>query len=173
MNGVATVYRLTTILAAAAAFICADGPASARDTTQGPRIGLSLAIVSNGLVTYKIPNGPGGLELSSNAPGTITVSSGSNSVTVRGPALTLSGGVVLAPFATPGVHVAPNSDGSYTAVLDTPLGEWTDTDTPEKKETASRLSKDLAQQLADADFGDRTVTAGRCVAPLSNNSASP
>jgi hypothetical protein len=176
MNGVAAASRLTTILAALAAFTGAaglvsslgPGLASARDTTQGLRIGLSIAIVSDGVVTYKIPAGPGGLELSSNAPGTITVTSGSNSVTVRGPALTLSGGVVLAPYSTPGVRITPNGDGGYTAVLDTVLGELPDTDTPEKKEAASKLARDLA----DADFGDRTTAAGRC-GPPAINSASP
>jgi len=169
MNAVVTVSRLTTILAATTAFMCAIDLATARDTTQRLRIGLSIATVSNDVVTYKIPNGPGGLELSSNAPGTITVTSGSNSVMVRGPALTLSGAVVLAPFSTPGVRITPNSDGGYIAVLDTPLNELAGTGTPEETEAGSNL----AQKLIDADFGDRTVTAGGCVAPSSENSASP
>jgi hypothetical protein len=191
MNAVATVSRLTRNLAALAAFMCAaglsTGLATARDTTHG----LSVAIVSNGVVTYKIPNGPGGLELSSNGPGTITVTSGSNSVTVRGPSLTLSGAVALAPFSTPGVRVTSNNDGGYTVVLDMPLAELPDIDTPE--ETAIRLANDLARELTDADFGDRTndrakdrtksptpapgpvsactcarMTADRCIAPPDN-----
>jgi hypothetical protein len=169
MNGVATVSRLTTILTAAAAFISTADIAKARDGTRG----LSVAIVSNGVVTYKIPTGPGGLELSSNGPGTITVTSGSNSVTVRGPALTLSGGAVLAPFSTPGVHAMPNDDGGYTVLLDTMLSVLPDPEMPDSIEATSRLAKDLAQSLADADFGDHTVAAGRCMAPLSDNSASP
>jgi hypothetical protein len=174
MNGVATGSQLTTILAATAAFMCATGIATARDTTQGPRIGLSVATVSNGVLSYKIATGPGGLELSSNAPGTITVSSGSNSVTVRGPALTLSGNAVLAPFSTPGVHVTPNEDGGYTVVLDTLLSVLPDPEMPDSIEATSRLAKDLAQELADADFGDRTHrTGGRCMAPLPETSASP
>jgi hypothetical protein len=182
MNGVATVSRLTTVLAAIAAFTCATGIATARDTTQGLRIGLSVAVVSNGVVTYKIPNGPDGLEVSANAPGTITVTSGSNSVTVRGPTLTLSGGVVLAPFPTPGVRVSQNTEGGYTAVLDTPLGDLPDTDIADEKGIGSQL----AQDLADADFGDAQKTsgqppacgvrapvtaAGRCVAPFAETSA--
>ncbi len=177
MNGVATVSRLTTILLTTAAFTCAADIATARDTTGG----LSVAIVSNGVATYKIPSGPDGLELSSNGPGTITVTSGSNSVTVRGPSLTLSSGAVLAPFSTPGVSVTPNSEGGYTVELDTMLGVLPDPEMPDSIEATSRLAKDLAQslaqdlaqKLADADFGDRTVTDGRCVAPLSGNSASP
>ena len=169
--------RLTTILTAAATLICTAENATARDTTQGQRIGLSVAIISNGVTTYKIPTGPGGLELSSNGPGTITVTSGSNSVTVRGPSLTLSGAVMLAPFSTPGVRVMPNSDGGYMVELDTLLAVLPDPEMPDSIEATSRLAKDLAQSLAhdlaDADFGDRYATAGRCVAPLSDNSASP
>ena len=178
MNGVATVSRLMMILAATAALTGAANIdlAAGRDTAHGLRpglrAGLSVAIVSNGVVTYKIPNGPGGLELSSNGPGTITVTSGSNSVTVRGPSLTLSGAVALAPFSTPGVRVTPNSAGGYTVVLETLLSVLPDPDMPEPTEAASRVAKDLAQELADADFGDRTVTAGRCMAPP-DNSASP
>ncbi len=127
MNRVARVSRLTTMLAATAAFMCATGLATARDTTNG----LSIAVVSNGVVTYKIPTGPEGLELSSNGPGTITVTSGSNSVTIRGPAITLSGGAVLAPFSTPGVRVMPNSDGGYTVVLETLLSVLPDPEMPE------------------------------------------
>ena len=94
-------------------------------------------------------------------------------MTIRGPAITLSGGVVLAPFSTPGVHVTPNSDGGYTVVLDTLLSVLPDPEMPDSIEATSRLAKDLAQSLADADFGDRYATAGRCVAPLPDNSASP
>jgi len=164
MDGVATVSRLT-VLAATLALICATDIATARDTTPG----LSVAIVSNAEVTYKIATGSGGLELSSNAPGTITVTSGSNSVTMRGPSLTLSGHAVLAPFSTPGVRVMPNSDGGYTVVLETVLSVVPDPEMPDSIEATSRLAKDLA----DADFGDRYATAGRCIAPLPDNSASP
>jgi uncharacterized Zn-binding protein involved in type VI secretion len=169
MNGVATASRLTTILAATATFMCAAGIAAARDTTHG----LSVATITNGVVTYKIPTGPQGLELSSNGPGTITVTSGSNSVTVRGPAITLSGGVVLAPYSTPGVQVTPNNDGGYTVVLDTLLRVLPDPDLPDSTEATRRLANDLARELADADFGDRAVTAGLCIAPSSEKSASP
>ena len=169
MNRVARVSRLTTILAATAAFMCATGLATARDNTNG----LSIAVVSNGVVTYKIPTGPEGLELSSNGPGTITVTSGSNSVTIRGPAITLSGGAVLAPFSTPGVRAKPNSDGGYTVVLESLLSVLPDPEMPDSIEATSRLAKDLAQSLADADFDDRYATVGRCVAPLPDNSASP
>jgi len=161
MTGVSTVTRLT-IVPAAAAFICAAGVATARDTAHG----LSVAIVSNGVVTYKIPNGPDGLELSSNGPGTITVTSGSNSVTVRGPSLTLSGAVALAPFPTPGVRVTPNNAGGYTVALDMPLAELPDIDTPE--EVATRLAKDLARELADADFGDGGEMASKSASTLAS-----
>jgi hypothetical protein len=170
MNGVATVSRLTTIITATLALICATEIATARDSGHRDTDGsLSVAIVSNGLATYKIPSGPGGLELSSNGPGTITVTSGSNSVTLRGPSVTLSRGAVLAPFSTPGVRVMPNSDGGYIAVLETALSVLFDPEMPESMEDGNKLAK----ELADADFGDRTKTAGRCVAPSSENLASP
>ena len=183
MNGVKTVSRLTALLAVAVTFLAATDIALAKDSghddsTGGP----SIATVSNGVVTYLIASGRDGLELSANAPGTITVTSGSNSVTVRGPMLTLSGSVVLAPFPTPGVRVTQNTEGGYTAVLDTPLSDLPDTDVTDKKDIGSRL----AQDLADGDFGDaqRTssqppacdvraplITAGRCIAPFAETSA--
>jgi hypothetical protein len=164
MHRMATVFRLTTILAVTA-FITADGAATARDTSHA----LSLATVSNGVVTYKIPAGPEGLELSSNAPGTITVTSGSNSVTVRGPALRLSGSVVLAPYSTPGVRIMPDTDGAYIAVLEAVLNVLPDAEMPE--DAADRLAQDLARELADADFGDRT--AERCIAPAGGTAGHP
>ena len=170
MHRMATVFRLTTTLAVTA-FIWADHPATARDTTQGSHIGahLSLATVSNGVVSYKIPAGPDGLELSSNAPGMITVTSGSNSVTVRGPAVRLSGGVVLAPYSTPGVRIMPDADGAYIAVLEAMLNVVPDAEMPE--DAADRLAQDLARELADADFGDGN--AGRCVVPAGAQAGGP
>ena len=80
--------------------------------------GRSIVTVSNGITTSDLCNGPSGLEASSNAPGMITIISGSNSVTLRGARVTLSGDVVLAPFATPGVTVTRNTHGGYTVQLD-------------------------------------------------------
>jgi hypothetical protein len=80
----------------------------------------AVAIVSNGMMTSMIANGTGGLEISSNAPGMITITSGSNSVSLRGDYVTLSGAVTLAPGATPGVTVTPNQQGGYTVILDPP-----------------------------------------------------
>jgi hypothetical protein len=97
--------------------------ASVPDNRSLPRTksasgGRSIVTVSNGITTSDISSGPGGLEVSSNAPGTITISSGSNSVTLRDSRVTLSGEVVLAPFATPGVIVTPDAQGGYTVQLD-------------------------------------------------------
>jgi len=80
--------------------------------------GRSIVRVSNGITTSDISSGPSGLEASSNAPGMITITSGSNSVTLRGARVTLFGDVVLAPFATPGVTVTRNTQGGYTIQLD-------------------------------------------------------
>jgi hypothetical protein len=73
------------------------------------------------MITSSILNGPSGLEVSSNAPGMITVASGSHALSLRGDYVTLSGDVALAPVATPGVTVTPNAEGGYTVVLDIPL----------------------------------------------------
>jgi hypothetical protein len=86
--------------------------------TSGPQ---SVAIVSNGMITSSIPNSPSGLEVSSNAPGMITVASGSHAISLRGDYVTLSGNVALAPVATPGVTVTANAKGGYTVVLDVPM----------------------------------------------------
>ena len=85
--------------------------------TKSASGGRSIVTVSNGITTSDISSGPGGLEASSNAPGMITITSGSNSVTLRGSRVTLSGDVVLAPFATPGVTVTRNAQGGYAVQL--------------------------------------------------------
>ena len=86
--------------------------------TKSASGGRSIVTISNGITTSDISSGPNGLEASSNAPGMITIISGSNSVTLRGARVTLSGDVVLAPFATPGVTVTRNTQGGYTIQLD-------------------------------------------------------
>jgi hypothetical protein len=129
MTNRVTRFRLADIcvvLATAMTLAAAAKVGLARDTSSnggsGPRSGSSsMAIVSNGLVTTRIFNGPGGLEVSSNAPGVITVTSGSHSVSLRGDYVTLSGAVSLAPFATPGVQITPNEGGGYTLILDPPM----------------------------------------------------
>jgi hypothetical protein len=116
-----TPFRVADLLAllAAAMILIAGLGALARDS-NGNSSSASVAIVSNGMVTSMIANGAGGLEISSNAPGMITISSGSNSVSLRGDYVTLSGAVTLAPGATPGVTVTPNQQGGYTVILDPP-----------------------------------------------------
>jgi|307.fasta_scaffold237669_2 hypothetical protein len=109
---------LITLIAGLGALARENG-ALAREN-NGNSNSASVAIVSNGMVTSMIANGAGGLEISSNAPGMITVSSGSNSVSLRGDYVTLSGAVTLAPGATPGVTVTPNQQGGYTVILDPP-----------------------------------------------------
>jgi hypothetical protein len=132
MTNRVTRFRLADIfvvLATAMTLAAAAKVGLARDTSSndsGSRSdssssSSSMAIVSNGLVTARIFNGPGGLEVSSNAPGVITVTSGSHSVSLRGDYVTLSGAVSLAPFATPGVQITPNEQGGYTLILDPPM----------------------------------------------------
>jgi len=129
MTNRVTRFRLADIcvvLATAMTLAAAAKVGLARDTSSNGDSGSgsgssSMAIVSNGMVTTRIFNGPGGLEVSSNAPGVITVTSGSHSVSLRGDYVTLSGSVSLAPFATPGVQVTPNEQGGYTLILDPPM----------------------------------------------------
>jgi hypothetical protein len=91
-----------------------------KDGNDGSR-SHSTAIVSDGTVIASISNGPSGLKVSSTIPGMITITSGSNSVSVRGDAVTLSGADGLAPEATAGVTVTPDKQGGYTAILDTSI----------------------------------------------------
>ena len=132
MTNRVTRFRLADIcvvLATAMTLAVAARAGLARDTgsndsgsrSNSSSSSSSMAIVSNGLVTTRIFNGPGGLEVSSNAPGVITVTSGSHSVSLRGDYVTLSGAVSLAPFATPGVQITPNEQGGYTLILDPPM----------------------------------------------------
>ncbi|MGB9043503.1 MAG: hypothetical protein WCC81_13655 [Pseudolabrys sp.] len=130
-TGVAAILAAGLILIATSGVVVATDlqdkgsatKASVPDNRSLPRTksasgGRSIVTVSNGITTSDISSGPGGLEASSNAPGMITITSGSNSVTLRGSRVTLSGEVVLAPFATPGVIVTPNAQGGYAVQLD-------------------------------------------------------
>ena len=120
-----TRFRLADLFALfiAAMTLIAGIGALARDSHNNGSANAgspAVAIVSNGMMTSMIANGAGGLEISSNAPGMITITSGSNSVSLRGDYVTLSGAVTLAPGATPGVTVTPNEHGGYTVTLDPP-----------------------------------------------------
>jgi hypothetical protein len=131
-TGVAVILAVGLILIATTDVVATDlqdkggatkAHASVPDNRSLPQTkpasgGRSIVTVSNGITTSDISSGPGGLEASSNAPGMITIISGSNSVTLRGARVTLSGDVVLAPFATPGVTVTRNTQGGYTVQLD-------------------------------------------------------
>jgi hypothetical protein len=133
LTGVAVILAVGLILIAAADIVAAKDlqdkgtttnvHVSVPDNKSLPQAkatsgGRSIVTVSNGVTTSDLSNGPSGLEASSNAPGMITITSGSNSVTLRGARVTLSGDVVLAPFATPGVTVTRNTHGGYTVQLD-------------------------------------------------------
>ena len=112
---------VSTMLAAGLAFIAAADASFANDNPQKADYARFVTIVSNGIVTSTILNGPDGLEVSSNAPGMITVASGSQAISLRGDYVTLSGDVSLAPVATPGVTVTANAAGGYTVILDIPM----------------------------------------------------
>ena len=55
--------------------------------------GSGTVTVSNGVTTYEIPNGPGGVALYSGKDGTITVTNGTEMKTLNGGSVTLSGNV--------------------------------------------------------------------------------
>ncbi|HXZ45892.1 MAG TPA: hypothetical protein VEH02_04095 [Pseudolabrys sp.] len=109
------------MLAAGLAFTAITDAGLAKDDLHKARYAQFAAIVSNSVVTFTIPNGPNGLEVSSNAPGMITVVSGSHAISLRGDYVTLSGDVAFAPVATPGVTVTANAEGGYTVILDIPM----------------------------------------------------
>ena len=72
--------------------------------------------ISNGAATSLLANGPNGLTLAVKSPGTITVSNGTNSITMPGTSLVLSGSnVKLAPGCT-GCTLMINPAGGYTVL---------------------------------------------------------
>ena len=118
-----TVVRLTFMTGMFAGVLALTDSSFATDDLQKTRYTparQSIAIVSNGIVTSSILNGPNGLEVSSNAPGMITIASGSQALNLHGDYVTLSGDVAFAPGATPGVTITVNRQGGYTVVLDIP-----------------------------------------------------
>ncbi|HXX06522.1 MAG TPA: hypothetical protein VEJ43_00455 [Pseudolabrys sp.] len=119
--GGARLTPVRTLLAAGLAFVAATDAGFAKDDVHKANYARFFTIVSNGIVTSSILNGPDGLEVSSNAPGMITVASGSQAISLRGDYVTLSGDVAFAPVATPGVTVTANAAGGYTVVLDIPM----------------------------------------------------
>src|SRR5690242_709599 len=86
-----------TMLATGLAFITVTDAGFAKDDLHKTNYPGFFAIVSNGVVTSTILSGPDGLEVSSNAPGMITVASGSQAISLRGDYVTLSGDVAFAP----------------------------------------------------------------------------
>src|SRR5262249_54149859 len=97
-----------TLLAILPAFVAMTDAGLAKDGLHKTNYARSFPIVSNGIVPSTILNGPDGLEVSSNAPGMITVASGSYAINLRGDYVTLSGDVAFAPVATPGVTITAN-----------------------------------------------------------------
>jgi hypothetical protein len=80
--------------------------------------------VSNGQVKLYIPNSPSGLRVTSDKPGTITVSNGdpSHSVTLPGGSVTISGGQALNDVgAGPGIQVVTHPNGDFVAAANAPV----------------------------------------------------
>jgi hypothetical protein len=88
----------------------------------GPPAGA--AVVSNGQVKLNIPNSLSGFRVTSDKPGTITVSNGdpSHSVTLPGGSVTISGGpAVNAVAGGPGVQVVSHPNGDFVAAANGPV----------------------------------------------------
>ena len=89
---------------------------------SGPPAGT--AVVSNGQVKLYIPNSAAGLRVTSDKPGTITVSNGdpSHSVTLPGGSVTISGGSADNTMAGgPGVQVVSRPNGDFVAAANAPV----------------------------------------------------
>jgi hypothetical protein len=97
----------------------------------GPPAGA--AVVSNGQVKLYIPNSPSGLSVTSDKPGSITVSNGdpSHSVTLPGGSVTISGGTVNTVAGGSGVQVVSHPNGDFVAAANTPPPTTTVTGGPE------------------------------------------
>ncbi|SIO49567.1 hypothetical protein SAMN05443247_06485 [Bradyrhizobium erythrophlei] len=96
--------------------------ATANPTPAAPPAGV--AVVSNGQVKLNIPNSSGGLSVTSDKPGTITVSNGdpSHSVTLPGGSVTISGGQALNTVTpAPGIQVTSHPNGDFVAAANTPV----------------------------------------------------
>ena len=77
-----------------------------------------VVTISVGEGSFQIPDGPGGVIVSSTSPGTLTISNGHNSRTVGAGSLTLSG--TLGVGRGPGVQVGPTNGEGKTVIAVTP-----------------------------------------------------
>ena len=75
----------------------------------------TVVTVSNGVTTTQIQNGPGGVAVYSDKPGTITITNGKESTTLPGGSVTLSGNVVGVGHGE-GVEVGPRNGEGKTVV---------------------------------------------------------
>ena len=106
----------------------ADCPVSPKDPTnsvpaptflksapsKGPSPGFTSATITNGVLTSAIFNGKG-LTVSSNSPGTLTVSNGTSSVTLPGGSLTLHGAPTVSVPA--GYQLVRHANGDVTVAI--------------------------------------------------------
>jgi hypothetical protein len=79
----------------------------------------TVVTVSNGVTTTQIQNGPGGVAVYSDKPGTITITNGKESTTLNGGSVTLSGDVVGVGHGQ-GIEVGPRNGEGKTVVAITP-----------------------------------------------------
>jgi len=79
----------------------------------------TVVTVSNGVTTTQIQNGPGGVAVYSDKPGTITITNGKESTTLNGGSVTLSGDVVGVGHGQ-GIEVGPRNGEGKTVVAISP-----------------------------------------------------
>lgn len=87
---------------------------------SSPAPGSDVVTVSNGVSKVQIPNGPGGVSVYSSSPGTITVTNGSESKTLSGGSVTLSGNVIGVGGGQNVEVGKPNGEGSTVVAVKPP-----------------------------------------------------
>lgn len=87
--------------------------------TKGPSLAYTPVTVSNGVTSSAIFNGKG-LMITSTTPGTITVSNGTNSVTMPGGSLTLHGAVSVS--VSSGVQLVRQPNGDVAVAVSPVIG---------------------------------------------------
>ncbi len=111
--------------------------------------------VSNGVTTSQIQNGPGGVVVYSEKPGTITVDNGKERTTLNGGSVTLSGNVVGVGRGE-GVEVGPRNAEGKTVVTIKPTPEPSPAGTLQRndpRDVLKCLGCDVLGGVADFGYG--------------------
>jgi hypothetical protein len=125
----------------------------------------TVVSVSNGVTTTQIQNGPGGVAVYSDKPGTITVTNGKESTTLNGASVTLSGNVVGVGHSQ-GVEVGPRNAEGKTVVAIKPPPETPPAGTLQRNDPRDVLKCfgcDVLGGVADFGYG---ITHGFAPGPV-------